>query len=307
MKTLWKAQPLCLSGVYRIERQGDVMGNLHQLLQWWNLLFTLPLVVGVLFSLVAALGFLASEHAGGEKSEVGQDVAAEAEHGDVEHGDLEQDGDIHSDLDHSADLSAGHGDVEHSLPAEVEHGEVSHEAHDAEHGQHNHHESVFSQILEAFGIGRGVPISVMLPFCMMLWGVLGLASNQALHPIMRFPAIYVWISALVSLVGTSLIARGVSGVVARYLQMGYTPSTSREWLIGATGIAVFVINGRGGVADVRDQAGTVHRITCCVREGNAAIPAGTPVVVTDYEEGTGRYFVEENPFADSISHSEVQA
>lgn len=276
------------------------MSNLHNLLQWWNLLFVLPLAMGVLFSVVTALGFISTEH------------ETEA-HGEVEHGDMEHDvgADVHTDLEHSADLHADHGEIAPPVQAEVTHGEVSHEAHaehahNASHGGNNHHESVLTQILEAFGIGRGVPISVMLPFCMMLWGVLGLASNQALHPLLRFPATYVWLSALISLVGTSLIARGLSGVVARYLQMGQVPSVSRERLIGATGVAVFTIDERGGVADVHDTVGTVHRITCHAREGSPPIPVGTPIVVADYEVETGRYLVEENPFADNIIHREVQ-
>lgn len=291
------------------------MGNLHSLLQWWNLLFALPLVVGVLFSFVTALGFVSMEHGeaghGGDvgHGEVGHDTGAAAEHGDIDHAaDVPAD---HGDLHHDVDIHADHGDVAHPVPAEVAHGEVAHEAHaehahETGHGNHNHHESVFTQILEAFGIGRGVPISVMLPFCMMLWGVLGLASNQALHPLLRFPAIYVWISALLSLFGTSLVARGMSGVVARYLQMGQVPNVSRERLVGATGVAVFTIDARSGVADVRDSIGTVHRIACHVREGSPPLPAGSPVVVTDYEVETGQYLVEENPFADSISHREVQ-
>jgi hypothetical protein len=41
------------------------MSNLHNLLQWWNLLFALPLVVGMLFSLITALGFASTESGGG--------------------------------------------------------------------------------------------------------------------------------------------------------------------------------------------------------------------------------------------------
>lgn len=299
--------------VYVIERQVTAMSNLHHLLHWWNLLFALPLVVGMLFSLITALGFVCTEHADAGQGEAGHDVGhgdvghdatAVGEHGVGVHAD-------HGDLGHGADIHANHGDIGHHLPAEVAHGEVAHDAqaehaHEAGHGNRNHHESVFTQILEAFGIGRGVPISVMLPFCMMLWGVLGLASNQALHPLLRFPAIYVWVSALLSLFGTSLIARGMSGVVARYLQMGQVPNMSRERLIGATGVAVFTVDDRSGVADVHDTVGTVHRISCHVPEGKPPLPAGTPLVVTDYEVETGRYLVEENPFADSITHREVR-
>lgn len=259
------------------------MSNLHHLLQWWNLLFVLPLVLGALFSVVTALGFISAEHETETHSEAGHDVEASAEHGDMEH---------------SADTHIEHGDVAHEAHAE--------HTHDAGHGDYDHHESVLTQILEAFGIGRGVPISVMLPFCMMLWGVLGLVSNQALHPVLRFPAVYVWLSALVSLVGTSLIARGASGVVARYLQMGQSASMSRERLIGATGVAVFTIDETSGVADVYDAVGTVHRVTCHTREGSTPIAVGTPIVVTDYEVATGRYLVEENPFADNTIHREVQ-
>ncbi len=281
------------------------MGNLHNLLQWWNLLFALPLVVGMLFSLITALGFASTGHAAAERGDIEQgDIAHEVDagDGDLEHGDIGQDTDLHAEQ----------GDAMDSVPAEMADGEAGHGAHaehghEAGHGNHNHHESVFTQILEAFGIGRGVPISVMLPFCMMLWGVLGLVSNQALHPLLRFPAVYVWISVLVSLLGTSLLARGLSGVVARYLQIGQVASMSRERLIGATGVAVFTIDERGGVADVHDRVGTIHRIPCRVRERGTPLPAGTPVVVADYESETGTYLVEENPFADSITHQEVRA
>lgn len=270
------------------------MSNLHNLLQWWNLLFALPLVVGMLFSLITALGFAST-------------VQAAAERGDIDQGDIAHEVDA-GGIGQDTDLHAEQGDAIDSVPAEVADGEAGHDA-DAEHADettHDHHESVLTQILEAFGIGRGVPISVMLPFCMMLWGVLGLVSNQALHPLLRFPAVYVWISVLLSLLGTSLLARGLSGVVARYLQMGQVANMSRERLIGATGIAVFTIDERGGVADVHDRVGTIHRIPCRVREHATPLPAGTPVVVADYESETGTYLVEENPFADSITHQEVR-
>ncbi|MCS6830499.1 MAG: YqiJ family protein [bacterium] len=285
------------------------MSNLHNLLHWWNLLFALPLVVGMLFSLITALGFVSTGHSeAGSHAESGHSEAeydAEAESGDTAHGaDIAAEP---ADAGHDTDVHAEHGDAEHHLPAESAHEASAHEFHtEHAHEAGNHHESVLTQILEAFGIGRGVPISVMLPFCMMLWGVLGLASNQALHPLLRFPAVYVWVSMALSLFGTSLIARGMSRVVARYLQMGQVTNVSRERLVGATGVAVFAIDERGGVADVRDTVGTVHRISCRVQEGSDPLPAGTPVVVTDYEVETGRYLVEENPFADNITHREVQ-
>lgn len=245
------------------------MSNLHNLLQWWNLLFALPLVVGMLFSIVTALGFVSSEHTTAEQGEGGHDASAQMGHGDVEHGAGM--GAEHGDLAHGADLHAETGDAAQTLPAETAGGEAVQEAHaehghDAGHSDH-HHESVLTQILEAFGIGRGVPISVMLPFCLMLWGVLGLVSNQALHPLLRFPALYVWVSALLSLVGTSLIARGVSGVVARYLQMGQVPSVSRERLVGTVGVAVFAMNSgrRGGRTRCR-RHGASHLLPSAGRQ-----------------------------------------
>jgi membrane protein implicated in regulation of membrane protease activity len=292
------------------------MSNLQNLLQWWNLLFALPLAVGMIFSLVTALGFVSGGHASAERGdvshdmevghgEVEHDIGADADHGDLSDADLHAE---HGDFEHGVDTQAELGDVAH--PVETVHGEVSHDAdaehgHEAGHSDHNHHESALTQILEAFGIGRGVPLSVMLPFCMMLWGVLGLASNQALEPLLRFPAVYVWVSALLSLLGTSLLARGISGAVARYLQVGQAPSLSRERLIGATGVAVFAIDEKGGAANVFDSGGTVHRITCRVTEPGHPLPPGTPIVVTDYEVETGKYLVEENPFADSTTHQEV--
>jgi len=277
------------------------MDNLQNLLQWWNLLFALPLLVGMLFFLITAIGFVSAGHA-----ETGR---ADATYSDVAQGDIEHDvvaagGELkHADVEHGADIHAEHGDASDAEPSAVGDGEAGDDAH----ATHNHHESLLTQILEAFGIGRGVPISVMLPFCMMLWGVLGLVSNQALHPLLRLPAVYVWISVLVSLLGTSLLARGLSSVVARYLQMGQVANTSRERLIGATGVAVFTIDHRSGVADVRDSGGTVHRITCRVSEEETPLPAGTPVIVTDYESETGTYFVQENPFADNITPQEVRS
>jgi len=271
------------------------MESLRNLLQWWNLLFALPLVVGVLFSVVSAIGFATTgsepgEAADSETGDAGQEVSAE--HGDLEHG-----ADLEHDVNHG-DMADADSDV-HAV-ASAEHAEGLHDAYAGE-----QHESVLTQLLEAFGIGRGVPISVMLPFCMVLWGVLGLVSNQALHPILRVPALYVWVSMTISLLGTSLMARGLSSVIGRFLQAGQVPSTSRERLIGATGVAVFTIDQRSGVADVHDWVGTVHRISCRVSAQSAPIAAGTPVVVTDYEVETGHYLVEENPFVDNTSQQEV--
>ncbi len=283
------------------------MESLRNLLQWWNLLFALPLAVGVVFSVVSAVGFALSGSGSGvqdveDGGEGDLDTDASAEAGDADAG---ADAELEADADTGDTAGADSGADTHDL-AHVEHGEVSHEAHAEHHtGDGDHHESLLTQLLEAFGIGRGVPISVMLPFCMMLWGVLGLVSNQALHPILRLPALYVWLSMVISLMGTSLIARGVAGTVGRILQAGQVSGVSRERLIGATGVAVFPIDRQGGVADVRDTVGTVHRIACRVAEHGSPIAAGTPVLVTDYEVETGRYLVEENPFADNTSQQEV--
>ncbi|MCX7925543.1 MAG: YqiJ family protein [Fimbriimonadales bacterium] len=259
--------------------------SLATLLEWWNFIFALPLAVGGLLLLGLALSGmidLDGDHASGGESHADQGDA-HAEHADALH-------------DADADLADADGD-DHA-PAKVPH---SHDHHaDAE-------KPLWLQILNLFGIGMGLPLSMALPLLMMIWGAVGLISNGIFEPLLKVPAFYAPLSGIVAMVSMALIGRTAGLTIRRILREEAPPIVNKYGLIGATGRAVYEITDEGGVAHVRDRYGNLHRIVCRAAPGEPNIPAETPILVARYDEHTHLYWVERNPLELPEEHTGVQS
>ncbi|GIV13000.1 MAG: hypothetical protein KatS3mg021_1282 [Fimbriimonadales bacterium] len=157
-------------------------------------------------------------------------------------------------------------------------GDDAHDAGDADHdaADSDHHDSVLKDILHWFGVGTGIPLTLLLPALMMAWGFAGLTVNHLLEPLLKIPLLYFPISA-VAAVGAMILTGRFAAFLARKLGIfDETPAPTRQDLIGCSGYAVFTITETEGVANIRSRTGDIHRIACRVQPGHPPHPGGNP-------------------------------
>jgi hypothetical protein len=250
--------------------------SLAALLEWWNLIFALPLAVGSVLLLGLALSGMIDLGGDQADSDAHHDAAADAHHADV---------DAHAD--HA-------GDAEHAEGADGKHGIVK-----TPYSSHDDHAAaekpLWLKALNLFGIGMGLPISMGLPLLMMMWGAVGLIANRLLEPLLPAPALFAPLSMGVALLTMAFAGRTAGLIIRRVLRDEAPPIVDKYGLVGSTGRAVYEITPDGGVAHVRDRYGNLHRIVCRAMPGEPNIPADTPILVARYDEQTHLYWVERNP------------
>ncbi len=252
-----------------------------QLLEWWNFIFALPLVVGMILS----AGMLFSAVSEGSSDAEGDSADADADHADS--------ADAHTHTDTTDSVHTDSADVAHSDSAEMV------KAHHAHH--HDDPTALVGKALKIFGIGMGVPLTVLLPVLFIFWGAIGLTTNALLQPLLKVPALFVPISVVASLVGMALMGRTTGLLVRRFGLLGEGRTPTRYDLIGCTGHAVFPIDSEQGVANIRARSGDIVRISCRTLPGQPPISSGTAILVVQYNQQTNEYIVEPNPFEVDLS------
>jgi hypothetical protein len=145
-------------------------------------------------------------------------------------------------------------------------------------------------LLGLLGLGR-VPLSLLLVFLGLLWGIVGWLAVSLFRGIWPEPGVFIWPSLAVALVG----AIGLTAVAARLLGplMPRTESFgagARE-LVGRLAETRYTVSETAGTVQVYDQYGTLHEVPARVLPGEAAIAAGTQVVLWRFDDATGSYLV----------------
>jgi hypothetical protein len=209
-------------------------------LQWWNLLFWVPIALAVLLLLLSAVTGLGD---GESEAEPTPDA-------------LEAEGNSESEAEGSSGLN---------------------------------------EILRSFGVGV-VPVSLLLQCFLLFFGVCGLAANRfvdvASHPEWR-----VGVSLLVALVGGGA-ATGGFGTLGRRFFPAEEAAMSGKDLLARSGRVVFTVTEQEGTVQVRDAGGTLHQVAAFVAPGSVPLPTGSLVLLLARNEQTGRFLVEESPFAE---------
>jgi hypothetical protein len=152
--------------------------------------------------------------------------------------------------------------------------------------------SVLSQLLSFFGLRRGVPLSVLLPVLLVTGGMTGLLINSILYPLIRSGLLVAIISSAFSLLISGFIGQSIARTLSRFLSHKQ-PASFKGGLVGLVGKSVYPISEVGGVIHVKDQAGSIHRVTA--RSYDSAIGAGQSVLLIEYDAQSKSYLVE--PYA----------
>jgi hypothetical protein len=282
--------------------------SLATLLEWWNFIFALPLAVGGVLLLGLALSGMI-DLSGDQADSDAHHADAHADHATDFHGDAgdAHDAGVDAHADHAGEFHGDAGDAHHADSSE--HGVVK-----TPYASHDDHAAaekpLWFKVLNLFGIGMGLPISMALPLLMMVWGAVGLIANRLLEPLLQLPALFAPLSMGVALLTMAFAGRTAGLIIRRVLRDEAPLIVDKYGLVGSTGRAVYEITPDGGVAHVRDRYGNLHRIVCRAMPGEPNIPADTPILVARYDEQTHLYWVERNPLElpdDSHGvHSSVQ-
>ena len=168
------------------------------------------------------------------------------------------------------------------------------------HGDGQAHEtsSPLEKLGGAFGFGRGLSPTLLLPILLSAWGLVGLLANGIFGTFLP-PSVYFLASALLGLVGAALIGNLTGRTFAKVFNQG-TPATNQRNLIGSAGRAVFRIDANNGVANVKDKQGNVFRVVCKTLPGEAALEAGSAIQIVDLDPEKGVYFVQAHPFPEEV-------
>lgn len=236
-----------------------------ELLAWYNVVFLIPLVFGVILVLGSALGLMGHD--------AGHDVAADADH-DVSH-DVGHDvgADTHVDADHDGHLVHTVGDHETGSGHDT--------GHDRESG-------LFMRMLGVLGIGRA-PLSVVMMSIALLFGGVGYAMNFILKPILVEGWLYGWVSVAVAAVATCFFSGIFARMIAKLMPTTETSRVTERDLLGRTGTVILDVDARGGYVQMHDQQGNLHQVTC--RSKNGMLPKGSEVTLVAYVREGDFYFV----------------
>ena len=232
------------------------METLSGLLNWWNLLFLLPIALSVLLLLASALGGLGEGGADGH-ADVDAHVDAHVE----AHADL----DVHAHLDGHLDATGVDTDHEHPL----------------------------TNALKWAGVGA-VPVSLLSQAFLLFFGIIGLAANRALETASR-PDTLIWGSIGLAALG-GLGGAGVFGALARRFLPTDAPAVGNKDLVGRMGRVVFQVTQTMGTAQVRDGSGTLHQIPARVAPAHEPLESGQEIIVTAYDAQTGTFLIDDSPF-----------
>lgn len=231
---------------------------------WFNLIYILPFGIALIY-----LGLYTIS--GITFGDGDADVHLEAD-GDVDAG-------VHLDVDADGDL-----DADADADADVDHPSIDHDA--GEVGGHG----VMFNALSWMGLGR-VPLSIILMVLLLSWGMIGFCTNFLMWPKVPQAGRVVMLSLPLALIGSTLIARLVVQLVARFLPTNETYVHRRHELLGLCGEAIFNVDRDSGLVSVRDERGDLFQVACRVYRDGPAIAKGSKVKLVAYNGKEGMFYV----------------
>lgn len=227
---------------------------MHELLQWYNLVFVLPFTAGLGLLLLMAFGGTSGEHDGSLDSHIEAGL----------HGH-----DFSHDVDHHV---GGHG-------------------HDHDHGHdHGHHENFAMKFMSFIGYGK-VPLSLLFMCMCFIWGFTGWAAITFFQWILRYPLLFFWPALVTAAVCTIFLTRYLALGLAKAMPSTETYAPKAREMVGLTGKVRYPVTEISGTVCLYDKHRNFQEIQCRVQEGAPLIEANTSVLVVDYVADRSVYLV----------------
>jgi len=225
-----------------------------ELLAWYNVLFSAPLVFVFLFAILQLIG-VGLELGGGEP-DVGVDV-------DV---DVEPDIDVDADVDVEPDVDVDAGGAEAGAEGP----------------------GLIASTLGFMNVGK-VPCMVILMTLFASWGIVGLVCNSII-PIKKFPpfiGISLGAAFILSILSTKYIAAGIAKIFPESER-----ATRYTDLIGLQAqVTSGRVTSTFGRAVVQALDGSRLNVSCRTREGAEEPVHGDEVLLVDYDQNTRTFEV----------------
>jgi membrane protein implicated in regulation of membrane protease activity len=231
---------------------------------WYNLPFTIMLMLGVVFAGLQLLGL---------SQDGDTDVDADADM-DVD-ADIDADTDLEMEHDFDQDIDP---DIDHDLDHDVDH-DLS-------------HESIAGFSWLAFiGIGKA-PLMVVILIVLTTTGLLGWFLNGLAFGILGFfPGLLLLLTLILSIVIGSFITSRVTRFIGRTLPPISTTATRAQAMVGRPGTVISpFIDARYGMVHLRDDGGTLISVFATT-EDEQPIPRGESVILLSYDATQRRYLV----------------
>jgi membrane protein implicated in regulation of membrane protease activity len=152
------------------------------------------------------------------------------------------------------------------------------------------------QSLAFLGTGHS-PLMVVLGSLMLGWGLVGLAANAILQPLLG--SRFMLPSLVLAAAGSLLAARLVAVLARRFLPQEESFAVSRQQLVGHPGKAIYPVSEGAGRIHVRDRFRTLHTLAARVAPGEPPIEKGTDVIIASMD--AARRYVIVEPLGFSVT------
>jgi hypothetical protein len=143
--------------------------------------------------------------------------------------------------------------------------------------------------LSLIGIGR-IPLSLVLMSFLFLWGFFGWVANQVLSGVIASPALYIWPSLAVALIGAGAFTRVIAMRLGRLMPATESYGAGAREFVGRIADVRYALTESSGAVQLIDTFGSMLEVPARVMPGESVIPAGERVVLWRYDVGEGAYF-----------------
>lgn len=126
----------------------------------------------------------------------------------------------------------------------------------------------------------------------LIWGLSGCILNRFLGSILAEPFLFLWIS----LAGAFFLSAAITRIIGKFFWKRASSSQInagplREDLIGCEGRAIYRVTLEDGMAQVYDDRGILHRISCRIEPKGNVIQEGDRILIVGYDSGEDQYLV----------------
>ena len=185
------------------------------------------------------------------------------------------DGDVHVEPGPHVEVHGAHIEIHPSdLPDDIGHGADT---------------DPFRGALGLIGVGR-IPLSLVLMSFFFLWGFFGWVANQVFSSVLPLPALFIWPSLAVALVGAGAFTRFLAVRLGRVMPSTESYGASSSELVGRIADVRYALTETSGTVQLYDRYGTIYEVPARVMPGESPIPSGARVVLWRYDGGEGAYF-----------------
>jgi membrane protein implicated in regulation of membrane protease activity len=151
--------------------------------------------------------------------------------------------------------------------------------------------------LSLLALGK-LPLALRLMLLAFSFGGVGLVLGPVIRAITPGPPLMGDVLAVfVAAVGSVVLSGGTARLLVRRVPLLETETVRHSELVGATGYVVLSASPLGGVVHVHDRRGNLHQVSCRLGAGEARLPAGTEVLLVDYDERRNTFLAAKNPIA----------